>query len=88
EQKTIYIKETKDDYVKITSGLGKSNPRSLVIVPLKFNDEIYGVVELASFIKYQPFEIEFIERVAESIASTISTVNINIRTAQLLKESQ
>jgi PAS domain S-box-containing protein len=88
EKKTIFIKETKEDYVKITSGLGKANPRSLVIVPLKFNDEIYGVVEIASFIKYQPFEIEFIERVAESIASTISNVNINMRTAQLLKESQ
>ncbi|MCR4561094.1 MAG: PAS domain S-box protein [Bacteroidales bacterium] len=88
EKKTIFIKETKEDYVKITSGLGKSNPRSLVIVPLKFNDEIYGVVEIASFVKYQPYEIEFIERVAESIASTISNVNINMRTAQLLKESQ
>ncbi|MBQ3689992.1 MAG: PAS domain S-box protein [Bacteroidales bacterium] len=88
EKKTIFIKETKEDYVKITSGLGKANPRSLVIVPLKVNDEIYGVVEIASFVKYQPFEIEFIERVAESIASTISNVNINMRTAQLLKESQ
>lgn len=88
EKKTIYIKETKEDYVKITSGLGKANPRSLVIVPLQLNGEIYGVVEIASFKKYQPFEIEFIERVADSIASTISNVNINMRTANLLKESQ
>lgn len=88
EQKTIFIKETGEDYVKITSGLGKANPRSLVIVPLKFNDEIYGVIEIASFIKYQPYQIDFIERVAESIASTISNININMRTARLLKESQ
>jgi PAS domain S-box-containing protein len=88
EKKTIYMTNVPENYVYITSGIGKSTPKSLIIVPLIINDEIHGVVEIASFKKFEKFEIEFIEKVAESIASTISTVKINLRTAQLLRESQ
>ncbi len=88
EKETIYITDLPDNYISVTSGLGESNPRSLLLVPLKTNDEIFGVIEMASFKPFQEYEIEFVEKTAESIAMTISTVRTNIQTSELLRETQ
>jgi PAS domain S-box-containing protein len=88
EQKTIYISELPDTYINITSGLGKSNPRCLVVTPLIANDELFGVFEIASLKELETHEIIFIERVSESTASILSAVKMNIQTARLLEESK
>ncbi|MBN2214282.1 MAG: PAS domain S-box protein [Bacteroidales bacterium] len=87
ERKTIFMTRIPDSYVNITSGLGKSNPKCLLIVPLIAENELYGIIEFASYEVLQKHEISFVERVAESIATTISAVRINLRTTHLLNES-
>ncbi|MDR1171914.1 MAG: GAF domain-containing protein [Bacteroidales bacterium] len=88
EGETIYMNDVPDKYISITSGIGQANPRVIVIVPLKINDVVHGIVEIASFKEIKPYKIDFLEKIGAVTASTISTVKGNQHTAKLLEQSQ
>jgi PAS domain S-box-containing protein len=88
EGQRIYLLEVPNEYITITSGLGGANPNALLIVPLKVNDTIFGVLEIATFGSYEDYQIELVEKLAESIGSTISTVRVNESTKLLLAQTQ
>ncbi|WPP49864.1 PAS domain-containing protein [Catalinimonas niigatensis] len=88
EKESMYLTEIPENYLKITSGLGQSTPRYLLIVPLKLEEKVFGAIEIASFHPIKTHEIEFTEQLGESIASTISNVKNNYQTRRLLEETQ
>lgn len=88
EMESIYMTDIPTDYIKLTSGLGESSPQNLFLVPLVHNGDVYGVLELAGFNKLTSNEIAFIEKIAESIASSVSSVQVNEKTKKLLEQSQ
>lgn len=88
DKDTIYITDIPEDYIRITSGIGEATPTSILIVPLKLNDSVFGAIEIASFDEFQPYQIAFVEEVAESFSSTLSAVKTNDNTNRLLRESQ
>jgi len=88
ERESILLKEVPREYIKITSGLGEAPPRMLVISPLITNDQVYGVLELASFSEFDTHKIEFIKKVSEELAAVIKSTQVSTKTKELLQASQ
>ncbi len=84
EKKSIFMTKLPEDYMEIRSGLGTAGPSSLVVVPLMIENDVIGIMEIASFNILKKYEIDFIEKVASSISSSLYTTKSNRKTQALL----
>jgi putative methionine-R-sulfoxide reductase with GAF domain len=88
EKETTYLSEVPEEYIRITSGLGDATPKAILMVPLKVDTQVYGIIELASFNAYMPHEIAFVEKLSESIAATLASVTAAQKNRQLIEQFQ
>ncbi|WP_053405488.1 GAF domain-containing protein [Persicobacter sp. CCB-QB2] len=88
EAAPIFLTEVPQEYIQITSGLGDARPNNIFIVPLKQNDEVIGVMELAGFEVLATYKQELVLRICDAIAATLISVMRNEKTRKLLEETQ
>lgn len=88
EKDSFYLTEIPQDYLEITSGLGAAKPSTLLISPLMINGSVFGVLEIAAFQQFEPYQREFIREMSESIASSIKNIKDNEKNIALLNASQ
>jgi len=88
EKRRILLHEMPSDYVRISSGLGESRPRSLIVLPVIFEGQTKAVVELASLAEFTPMHLTFLSQLTESIGIVLNTIEATMRTEGLLQQSQ
>jgi HAMP domain-containing protein/signal transduction histidine kinase/CheY-like chemotaxis protein len=88
EKQKIHLTNAPRDYVRISSGLGEAVPQSIMVLPVVFEGVVKGVLELASFDRFNPTHEAFLDQLTESIGIVLNTIQANMRTEDLLKQSQ
>ncbi len=88
DKQKILLNDLPPSYIRISSGLGSTAPRSVLVLPLIFEGQVRGVLELASLSGFNPTHQAFLDQLTESIGIVLNTIEANMRTEDLLKQSQ
>ncbi|MFF4956581.1 HAMP domain-containing protein [Streptomyces sp. NPDC001222] len=88
EKRTILVENAPSGYLKISSGLGDAPPAQVIVLPVLFEGKVLGVIELASFTPFTQIQRDFLNQIAEMIATSVNTISVNTKTELLLKQSQ
>ncbi|PTY04440.1 hybrid sensor histidine kinase/response regulator [Verrucomicrobia bacterium LW23] len=88
EKEKILVSNVPKNYLTIGSGLGTASPANILVLPVIFEGQVKGVMELASFEHFSPTHHAFLDQLTESIGIVFNTIEANTRTEDLLKQSQ
>ncbi len=88
QKQKIHLTNIPSTYFHISSGLGDAPPRTILVLPVVFEGRVKGVLELASFDSFSSTHQDFLDQLTESIGIVLNTIEANMRTEGLLKQSQ
>src|SRR5256712_102068 len=88
EKKPILLTRVPADYIQISSGLGEAPPLNIIVLPVLFEGVVKAVIELASFNPFSAIHQIFLDQLTESIGVVLNMIGANMRTEQLLQQSQ
>lgn len=88
ERNYILVAQIPEDYLLVRSGSGQAKPKQLLLIPFFYENELKGVVEIASFSTFEPHQIDFLQRTMASIGIAVNSAQSRTRLQALLTQSQ
>jgi len=88
EARPLTITDVPDGYVKVASALGQAAPAQIVVMPITFEEQVLGVIELGSLRPFTEVNRGFLDQLTETIGVVVNTIQANMRTEELLTQSQ
>ncbi|GAB7193169.1 hypothetical protein NUM3379_38780 [Kineococcus sp. NUM-3379] len=88
DRRPVRVRDVPAGYLRVHSGLGQGAPAELLVLPVLFEEQVLGVIELASFRRYDDVHATFLEQLVETIGVVLNTIIANVRTEALLDQSQ
>ncbi|HEX3827519.1 MAG TPA: HAMP domain-containing protein [Sporichthyaceae bacterium] len=88
DKRSIRVSSVPPDYLPVQGGLGQARPAEVIVLPVLFEEQVLGVIELASFAGFDEVHTDFLIQLVETLGVVLNTIIANVRTEELLSQSQ
>ncbi|MEW5848424.1 MAG: HAMP domain-containing protein [Myxococcota bacterium] len=88
ERKPIVVTSAPEGYMPVLSALGEASPRNIAVMPILFEGQVRGVIELASFSEFTPIQLNFLEQLTLNVGVVMNMIGASARTEELLQQVQ
>ncbi|KOY85393.1 hypothetical protein AD998_03815 [bacterium 336/3] len=71
---SMLLKSVPEGYMQVISGLGQASPKSLLIVPIRSQNEseVIGIFEIASFVNFTELQKNYLQEVSTLLSEQIA----------------
>ena len=88
DQTPMLVTDLPENYLQVTSGLGRARTRQLVLTPSLSDGQVQSVIELGFFHPVHPADLELLEEVSTTVAVSVRSAKDRSRLEELLEETQ
>lgn len=88
DRKQRILNNLPTDYLLITTGSASARPANVLITPLLWNDQVFGVAEIGFAGPLPDTAANFLQHASEAIAIALNTALVNAELSTMLRESQ
>jgi HAMP domain-containing protein/CheY-like chemotaxis protein/signal transduction histidine kinase len=88
DKRRLLISEMPAVTAPIGSALFKAVPRSIVVLPILFENQVKAVIELASISQFTELQLTFLDQLTTNIGIVLNSIEATMQTEGLLKQSQ